>query len=357
MILEWKSYINRYTFYGSLFGLLFPFFSTILQSYSFFQSIDIELLLLTQKNTPLLWIIDTAPFFLGLLAGYAGGKQITIKNALAELMRINREMKIEIIRSNTMETNLQDMISTYKQDLHSAKLVQEFSLPKIPKMNECNISYKYIPLNPVGGDFLSIVKFPDGKLGLLIGDVVGHGISAALIAALAYALSYRAREYYSLSPKSYLEYLNNEAEQYLGEDYYFTALYGFIEFQNNKAFLTFSRGGHPYPFIYRKEKRITEIYQMPGSPLGLMRNLSYEQLTIELNSGDKIFWITDGFIEIRNVQEKILGNDGLAEIIKESCEENQDIHQIIDGIISRSEAFANGAAYNDDRLILGIDIL
>lgn len=348
---------NRYTLYGSLFGLLFPVISTLVEAYYRVLNIDFITLQQLQLTTPLLWVIDTAPFFLGIFAGYAGRKQHTIERAIQELEKINREMKIEIVRSNAMEANLQDMISTYKQDMHSAKIVQEFSLPKIPKLKDCKIFYKYIPLNPVGGDFLSIVNFPDGKLGLLIGDVVGHGISAALIAALAYALSYRAREYYSLAPKKYLEHLNNEAEEYLGEDYYFTALYGFIEFQNNKTLLTFSRGGHPYPFIYRKEKRIIEICQIDGSPLGLMKDLSYEQMTVELYTGDKVFWITDGFIEIRNKEERILGNGGFSHIIKESCDQNLDIETTLDLIISKTEKYADGVAYSDDRLILGIEIL
>lgn len=340
--------VNKFTISGVLFGLLFPILSTLFESLNKFGTISFSLLLQVQTNTALLWVINTAPLFLGLFARLAG-----IKQERAE--KINRELKFEIISRNAIETNLREMISIYKEDLEAAKIIQEFSLPKISKFLQCKIAYKYIPLNPVGGDFLSLQKINENTLSILVGDVVGHGISAALITSLVNVLANNNK--HVNSPSKYLESLNFEANKYLPDDSYFTAIYGLFEFQKDSVKLLFSRGGHPYPFIYSSKENKTTLAEIPGSPLGLMDELSFLELTISLQPKDRVYFITDGILEARNINNKILGPKGLCDLFTKASTQNHSIEESIQYIIKEFNAYCFGVPVNDDCLILGIEIL
>lgn len=348
--------VNRFTFFGIGFGFLFPFISMLLEAWFRFGIVSFSNIFSIHKNNPLLWVIDTAPLFLGLFARIAGKRQEAINNLNNQLQNSIKELRIEVARSNTIENNIRDLVEIYKKDLQSAKLIQEFSLPEIPKSSQFEILYKYIPLNPVGGDLISLRKIDSGLLSILVGDVVGHGISAALIASLVNVLANKNQEKNGLFPKRYLEILNTEANNYLPEDYYFTALYGLLSSNNNSTKFTFSRGGHPYPFVYSSSEKIAKIYEIAGTPLGLMHNLTYEELSIDLLPKDRIFIITDGFIEVKNKNGKLLGNKNFCNIITEACNQNLTLEDSISYILNKVDEFSIDMPADDDRFILAIEI-
>ena len=347
---------NKFMFIGLGFGFLFPIFSTLFETYLRIGFISFDSVLSIQVSSPLLWVIDTAPLFLGFLARIAGQTQEIANKINHELQKSNKELRIEIAKSNAIENNIRDLIDVYKKDLQSAKLIQEFSLPEIPKFDQYRIFYKYLPLNPVGGDFISLQRIDGGLLSILVGDVVGHGISAALIASLVNVLANKNREKNGLFPGKYLENLNKEANNYLAEDYYFTALYGLLSSSSESTTFTFSRGGHPYPFIYSHREKCAKIFEIEGTPLGLMNNLTYTELSVELFPGDRIYIITDGLIEVKNEKGKLLGNKNFCHIITEACNTDMSIEESIDFILNKVDEFSMGVPPDDDRFILGIEI-
>ncbi len=346
----------KFTIFGISFGFLFPLFSTLAETWMQVGMISLESSLRIQASRPLLWVIDSAPFFLGFFAWLAGIKQEAVKKLNLELQKSNKDLKIEIARSSSIERNVRDLIDVYKEDLHSAKLIQEFSLPEIPSFPQFKIHYKYLPLNPVGGDLISLQKINNGLLGILVGDVVGHGISAALIASLVNVLASKNREKNGLNPKEYLEFLNKEANQYLPEDYYFTALYGLLASNGNSAKFTFSRGGHPYPFIYSHEKKEVSIQEISGTPLGLLDDLTYSELSVDLFPKDRIYIITDGLIEVKNDIGKLLGSKNFSSIIANACSHTSTLEDSIEFILNTVDKFSIGKPVDDDRFILGIEI-
>ncbi len=348
--------VNKFTLIGFGFGILFPIFSTLVETWIKFGSLSTDSIFRIQASSPLLWIIDTAPIFLGFFARLAGLKQETANRINYELQKSNRELRIEIAKSNAIESNIRDLIDVYKKDLQSAKLIQEFSLPEIPKFTQFKIIYKYLPLNPVGGDFISLQRIDGGLLSILVGDVVGHGISAALIASLVNVLANKNREKNGLFPGKYLENLNKEANNYLAEDYYFTALYGLLSSDSSSTTFTFSRGGHPYPFIYSHQEKCAKIFEIEGTPLGLINNLTYSELCIELFPKDRIYIITDGFIEIKNEKGKLFGNKNFCDLITEACNTDLSLEDSINFILNKVDEFSIGAQPDDDRFILGIEI-
>ncbi len=330
--------------------------STLFETYMQLGQISLLEMMHIQEDHPLLWVIDTAPIFLGFTARLAGRKQEAAEKMNRQLKLLNRELNLEIIKNRTIENNLRDMISTYKEDLNSAKIVQEFMLPEIPKIPECKISYKYLPLNPVGGDLLSVIPLEEGGLSILIGDVVGHGISAALIASLVKVFSNKNCRNFGTLPKLYMEQLNKEAGNYLPNDYFFTALYGFLKFEKDSAKFIYSRAGHPYPFLFSHKAQKAGIIEVSGSPLGLMKNLHYSETETEVFPKDRIFLITDGLLEVRNQSGKFIGSEGFIEIINEICRQDLSLNESIEKILQRVDEEGLYAPPEDDRLILGIEI-
>ena len=354
--MSWMSTRNRFTLYGALFGFLFPSLSSLAETWMRYDFISLSTILLVQKSSPLLWVIDSAPFFLGLISRIAGSKQESIERINSRLNKTNQRLKLENVRTNQMETVLQEMLSDYEKDLNSARIIQEFSLPEIPVFGECRFSYKYIPLNQVGGDLLSIVKLKEGGVSVLVGDVVGHGISAALITSLVKVLSNKNCKAYGVYPKQYMENLNKEVSYYLPEDYYLTALYAYLSFQEHSAKLNFSRAGHPHPLVYSTASKKTKTYEIQGTPLGVLGDLTYEELSLDLFSGDKVFMVTDGFLEVRNQEDKMLGVQGFSNIITVVCQKQLNLDETIDLIIQKTNDYSRDTASRDDKLILGIEI-
>lgn len=353
---DWSSTKNRFTIYGAAFGLLFPVFSTTFETWLKYRLISVDTVLLSQTSNPLLWVIDSAPFFLGLFARIAGSKQEIVEKINDELQGANIRLTLENERRANIENTLQEMISVYSEDLKSAKLIQEFSLPEIPILKECKFSFKYLPLNPVGGDLLSLVNLKEGGISILVGDVVGHGISAALITSLVKVLSNKNCKIYGTNPKAYMENLNLEVNKYLPQDYYLTALYGYLNFGEKFATFNFSRAGHPYPFVYSFKKKETQMYEVPGTPLGILGNLTYAELCVSLYPGDRLYIITDGFLEIYNRDKKLLGINGLSKIITEVCNKQISLEESIDSIIQETNNYSENLVPTDDKLILGIEI-
>lgn len=351
-----KSTVNKFTLFGVMFGFLFPIFSTLFQSWIQFGNVFYDSLLQTQMSNPLILVIDSAPFFLGLFARIAGKNQAKVEKIAEDLTEINKQLKAEITKSNSIEKELRNLLQTQQEDIHSAKIIQEFSLPKIPSFQNFEIDYKYYPLNLVGGDMISLTKTQETELNIFVGDVVGHGISAAFITSLVGVLCNRARNLYGQYPREYLKYLNREVMNYLPEDYYLTAMYGRLTYHENQFQYIFSRAGHTYPFVYSAKEKKVNMHEVSGNPIGIFQNSEYEELNVILFPKDKLFIITDGLIEVMNKENKILGFIGFGNIVQEVCRKDLSIQETIESILYKIKVYSQNVPFEDDRTILGIEI-
>ena len=180
--INFKSETTKYTIYGVLFGFLFPIISSIFESWLRYKNISFYSIITIQLTTPLMWVIDTAPFFLGLFARFAGKRE----HALKEKNQLMNE------------------------DLKSARIIQESFLPDIPTFKGLEIYYSYIPREEVSGDFIILNEINPNKLGVFIGDVSGHGISAALITSFTIALINKVYKNLDIEPDVFFNKLNKE---------------------------------------------------------------------------------------------------------------------------------------------------
>ncbi|MCG8568786.1 MAG: serine/threonine-protein phosphatase [Spirochaetes bacterium] len=356
MKIKYKKAKDLYTLYGALFGFCFPFFSTVFQCYHAFGDISFTLILEVQKTTPLLWVIDSAPFFLGLFARFAGIRQDRINKSLNFLKIANKRIKKENFKIKKMQAILHEKKLIIEEDLNAAKMFQESLLPEIPDFKHLTINYQYIPVTAVGGDFLTITPFDESSLSILIGDVSGHGVAAALITSLALAFANKIQKAYGYQPQYFLEELNDELLHFIPDNRYLTAIFGYFQKKQSKIYFTFARGGHPYPILWKKNENLVELVKSSGTSIGSLAEGNFEEMVIKLSKGDRIYFYTDGLLESVNGQNEELGFQGLSNIIHETNQHDYTLKKNLDVILYEIKKFCNHKAEKDDIVLVGIEV-
>ncbi len=288
-----------------------------------------------------LFTLDTIEFFEGIGAsiGMALSKKIAEKTLLAS------EKKLRL-RNNAME-----------KDLKLAQLVQNKFLDyRMTSTDQVGVEYRYMPYDAVGGDYFSITPLQDGYMGIFIGDVVGHGISAALFLSLLKAATDRVCRTYGMKPGEYLRQLNSELIEYLKSNY-ITAIYGllFLGDESDGPKFIFSNGGHPRPIHLQGSVRKAEFLHARGTMLGAFPNLNFEEKAVSLNRGDRLFLYTDGIPEAKNEHGQIIGFDELGSIILESY--RPSLGDMLDRILDHVNEHRGGHAIDDDIILIGFEIL
>ncbi len=204
---------------------------------------------------------------------------------------------------------------TLERDLKLAKEVQESFLPKeLPNIEGISFAALNQPALEIGGDFYNFFKLPANKLGIVLGDVSGKGISASLyMARLTSDL-----QYYTLlypEPRILLNQINNVLCERAKRGMFVTLVYMLLDTENHT--IKISNGGHMSP-IYTDEdgSRYFGHDSKKGPPLGIIQDVSYEQETFEFEEDASITIFTDGVIEAKNSSGDLYGIERLLKVIK-----------------------------------------
>ncbi|MBI3037872.1 SpoIIE family protein phosphatase [bacterium] len=177
-------------------------------------------------------------------------------------------------------------------DLEVARVVQDAFFPReILSANGWEVYGTCTPASRVGGDYFDYFLVDENKIAVIVGDVSGHGVSAALVVAMAKALiAHPANEF---NPSKIFNMIDKIFSETLKRRKMMTCFFGIIDIIEGK-FLA-SNAGHNYPFILSGEK--AEHISFPGFPLGVNSRRKYQVSEINLNENDCMIFYTDGFIE------------------------------------------------------------
>ena len=186
-------------------------------------------------------------------------------------------------------------------DLRLASSVQRYLLPeKLPDTKNMEFAVNYQPQQLIGGDFYDFIRFPDGRIGIVIGDVSGKGISAAILMALCQSkLAYLAQSY--ASPSEALKALNREMVAAMRADMFVTMLYAIVEADASR--ITVARAGHEAPLFCRPSevRDFAEKMRAGGMAVGMVEpelfDSAIEDVSFNLESGDIMVFYTDGVTE------------------------------------------------------------
>lgn len=196
------------------------------------------------------------------------------------------------------------------QELHKAREIQEGLLPKkIPQVKGLEVAGTWQPASDVGGDYYDVLKFSDSKIGVCIGDVVGKGMSAALLMANLQA-SFRAFAAEDVTPAALLGKLNEVVCNNIASDKFVTFWYCTIDTNENR--LTYASAGHWPPILFHKSGEGVALRE-GGTPMGIFPGWKYEDGGFPLASGDRLVLYTDGLTEAMNSDQQEFGEGRLLE--------------------------------------------
>lgn len=233
-----------------------------------------------------------------------------------------------------------------EKELDVARTMQQKLLPQnLPKSECCDFSAVFIPAFEVGGDYYDFFKLENNKIGFVIADVSGKGISAAFIMAEVRGI-FESLSKILQSPKEILIHANKILMETLDSKSFVTAIYAVIDSENK--IVQFARAGHT-TVIKAQEDEVLEL-KPNGIGLGLTNEIlfdsSLELETITLDKECKLIFYTDGITEAKNSNNEDFGIERIKNILKEENHKNaEDISQ---SIITNVMTFSESSPQHDD---------
>jgi serine phosphatase RsbU (regulator of sigma subunit) len=184
-----------------------------------------------------------------------------------------------------------------EQELHVARRIQQASLPEeVPTIEGWQISPYYRPAREVGGDFYDFFELEDGRVGVVVGDATGKGVSAALVAAATSSMVRAvARALGSSSPGELLAQVNETLVAHIPPNMFVTCFYATLD--PKSADLRYANAGHDLPYLRCRGSDDTEELSARRMPLGLMPEMSYEEKETVLGAGASVLFYGDGLVE------------------------------------------------------------
>lgn len=188
---------------------------------------------------------------------------------------------------------------TIKGDLEIAREIQFVLLPagRYRREGRITVHAATIPANTVGGDYYDLLELDDERLGLVIGDVSGKGIPAALLMAYLQASLRALAGDRERSLSELMATINRHISRNTPSNSLITFFYGILDLRTGR--LSYSNAGHNRPMLVKPDGRTIELCE-GGMPLGIEMGLGYAEGTIDLEPDDLLFMYTDGVTEAAN---------------------------------------------------------
>ena len=257
-------------------------------------------------------------------------------------MTISRTLEqLETLR-NAMEARSKFL--AISQELDVASRLQQAILPKIfIDQKQVQLHGIMRPATEVGGDFYDFFWLDKNHLGVVMADVSGKGITAALFMAVS-RTHLKAIAPYAKSPKDCLINLNDELSQDNETSMFVTTFYGVINV--NTGEFIYSNGGHCLPVLIDAKGKATFMDTTMGMGVGIMEGIEFGDKKVKLKNGDAVFLYTDGVTEAMNPQHDEFTGDRLLKSLAKT--NKHDMSDMIDKVVKDVDKFASGAQQSDD---------
>jgi phosphoserine phosphatase RsbU/P len=203
-------------------------------------------------------------------------------------------------------------LASLGEEMRAARKIQSSILPgAAPKLPGFDAAFRYAPMTAVAGDFYDFFPIVPGGLGIIVADVTGHGVPAALVASML-KVAISSSNVDLDHPGKVIAALNSMlCGQAKGQ--YATAVYTYLDEKNRSG--CYSAAGHPPPLLWRKATRTLLSLNEGGLLLGVRSNGAYSEEQFSLEAGDRLLIYTDGLVEATNLQGLEFGKARLEDFI------------------------------------------
>ncbi|MHA3775510.1 SpoIIE family protein phosphatase [Verrucomicrobiota bacterium sgz303538] len=312
-----------------------------------------------EANRPTRWLSTTKVPLRdteGQIVGVVGiGRDITArKQAEEQVARYTRE--------------LQEKNAEMADELEMAREVQQAFLPQQfptfplgvpPEKSAISFYSTYLPTNALGGDFFHVIPVSDTKAGVLICDVMGHGVRAALVTAIQRALVEELTAYAD-KPGEFLTRMNESLLAILRRTrspMFASAFYVVIDVETGH--LCYANAGHPRPLHVRRSKNDVVLLdgpgERPGAALGVFDASHYAQQEAQMEPRDLLLLFTDGLYEVENARGEFYDQDLLLKSTERRIQ--RPTEEVIDETLEEVRQFSVTRNFIDDVCLIGAEFL
>ena len=279
----------------------------------------------------------------GMATHYVG-----VQSDITEL----RETQKNLRAANKDLALFQDKINF---ELEQARRVQKFILPSsLPHSDKIRFSSIFEPMDQIGGDFYDIIEIEKGVYGILVADVTGHGIQAALLTFMSsFAFKNTARQ--TSSTAKVVEATNEQLYNNMPRGSFITMFYAV--YNSNDKTLTYTQAGHPEGYLLRADAK--EVISLTSqSPLvGAFGNESvkYTESKIQLEVGDKVLLYTDAILEVWNADDVMMNKEDFTSFLITNS--HKPIKDLLESIKSFGLSYSRHEVFTDDFTMVGFEVL
>jgi sigma-B regulation protein RsbU (phosphoserine phosphatase) len=240
------------------------------------------------------------------------------------------------------------------KELEIARQIQSSTLPReVPRLPGVQIAARYVPMSAVAGDFYDFLVVDENRLGVLVADVTGHGVPAALIASML-KVAFAEQFPHATDPVAVLTGLNRSLCGKF-EEHFVTAAYVFVDLE--KKVMGYAGAGHP-PLMLATTHSSSKVRQIEqnGLMLGLFPEAAYSATEIPLRTGDRCLLYTDGVVEAMNSAHEEFGKLRLEQVLAQHAALPADRFVIaLFDEIARWSGHAGVQRQDDDITVLVLD--
>jgi sigma-B regulation protein RsbU (phosphoserine phosphatase) len=261
--------------------------------------------------------------------------ETTINKAIKEL----NVLKVAI-ESRDKLTSIENELKI-ATEIQTSIIPQDF--PAFPDRTEFEVYARMIPAKEVGGDFYDFFAIDKSRIGIVIGDVSGKGVPAAMLMAISRTLL-KATALKGIAPDICLTEINGIIAEESLSTMFVSLFYGILDARNGN--FEYCNAGHNLPYIMANEGEINQIENVGGLFVGAFKDTEYEPQTITLKPDDSLFLYTDGVTEAMDADDNEFGDDRLNESLQRMIDKSPT--NLTNSIIDEVKKYSEGTVQSDD---------
>jgi serine phosphatase RsbU (regulator of sigma subunit) len=271
----------------------------------------------------------------------------TVISTIIMFIAMMKQMTEDLKRRKTESVRLDT-------ELSMAARIQNDMLPSIfpafTERKEFDIFASMAPAKEVGGDFYNFFMIDDDTFGLMMADVSGKGVPAAMF-MMASDILLKNYTLMKKSPKEVLEEVNREICKNNHEEMFVTVWLGILDIKTGR--LTAANAGHEKPAVKFPDGSFELYKDKHGMMVGYLDNIKYRDYELMLEKGSKLFLYTDGVAEATNAADELFGTDRMIEALRSA--ENGTPQEILQAVDKAVADFVKDAPQFDDITMLCLE--
>lgn len=265
---------------------------------------------------------------------------LTIEKAIAQINYVHESMKEHA------------QLESLKNDLTTARDIQQYILPRVfppfPEYTDkVDIYASMEAAKDIGGDFYDFFRIDDDHIALVVADVCGKGIPAALFMAVSRTII-RSKGMQGCSAETCMTESNHLLAAYSIDNMFVTVFYAIYNVKT--GFISYSNAGHNPPLLLRQDGSVSELPVMENTIVGVIDNIEYQKDTLQLEQGDTLFMFTDGVTEATDAAYNEFGVERLGDILSQHSHSN--CQQIVEAVKKGVKDFVGVTEQSDDITML-----